>query len=61
MYTEFFPLDITNADRPGTISKYIQDVSVLRRLLFAVVHFPSDFLNLWRVTVEFATKSHKAV
>lgn len=40
-----------------TVSKYIKDVSVLRRLLFAVVHLPSDFPSLWKVAIEFATKS----
>lgn len=38
------------------ISKYIQDVSVLRRLLFAVACLPPDFPNLWGVAVEFATE-----
>lgn len=38
------------------ISKYIQDVSILRRLLFAVAHLSSDFPNLWGVAVEFATE-----
>ena len=38
------------------ISKYIQDVSILRRLLFAVAHLPSSFPNLWEVAVEFATE-----
>ena len=38
------------------VSKYIKDVSVLRRLLFAVAHLPSSTPNLWGVAVEFATK-----
>ena len=38
------------------ISKYTQDVSILRRLLFAVAPPPSDFPNLWEVAVEFATQ-----
>ena len=42
------------------ISKYIQDVSILRRLLFAVAHLPSDFPNLWGVAVEFATEGKES-
>ena len=42
----------------GAIVKYISDVSVLRRLLFAVAHLPSDLPDLWEVAVEFAT-GHK--
>ena len=38
------------------VSKYIKNVSVLRRLLFAVVHLPSSTPNFWGVAVEFATK-----
>lgn len=37
------------------LSKYVSDVSVLRRLLFAVVHLPQDLPNFWGVAVEFAT------
>ena len=39
----------------GTISKYIKNVSVVRRLLFAVMNLPKDLPNLWGVAVEFAT------
>ncbi len=45
----------------GAISKYISDVSVLRRLLFAVVHLPQDLPNLWGVAVEFATKGKESI
>lgn len=41
----------------GAISKYISDVSVLRRLLFAVAYLPSDLPDLWGVAVEFATRT----
>lgn len=44
----------------GTVSKYIQYVSVLRRLLFAVVYLPSDSPNLWGVAVEFATRDQES-
>ena len=44
----------------GTVSKYIKDVSVLRRLLFAVAHLPTDLPNLWGVAVEFATKDQES-
>lgn len=44
----------------GAISKYISDVSVLRRLLFAVVHLPQDLPNYWGVAVEFATKGKES-
>ena len=40
-----------------TVSKYIQDVSTLRRLLLAVVHLPSD---LWGVAVEFTTRGQES-
>ena len=39
----------------GTISKYVKNVSVARRLLFAVTNLPKDLPNLWGVAVEFAT------
>ena len=39
----------------GTISKYIKNVSVVRRLLFAVMNLPKDLPNLWGVAAEFAT------
>ena len=39
-----------------TISKYISDVSVLRRLLFAAASLPGDLPNLWDVAVEFSTR-----
>ena len=43
----------------GLISKYIKDTSVLRRLLFAIVHLPEDLPNYWRVVLEFATKGQE--
>ena len=36
------------------ISKYLQDTSVLRRLLFAIVYIPQDLPNYWGVALEFA-------
>lgn len=39
----------------GALAKYIDDVSVLRKLLFAVSHLPPDLPALWEVAVEFAT------
>ena len=44
----------------GLISKYIQDISVLRRLLFAVVHHPQDLPNYWGVALEYATKGKES-
>lgn len=44
----------------GTISKYIKDVSVVRRLLFAVMNLPKDLPNLWGVAVEFATQGQES-
>lgn len=38
-----------------TIAKYIQDVSVLRRLLFAAKFLPPDIPHFWGLVVEFAT------
>lgn len=40
----------------STFSKYTEDVSVLRRLLFAVAQLPSDLPNLWELAVEFVMK-----
>ena len=39
----------------GAIAKYVNDVSVLRKLLFAVANLPRDLPDLWEVAVEFAT------
>ena len=40
----------------GSIGKYIKDVSVLRRRLFAVSQLPQDMPNKWGIAVEFATQ-----
>lgn len=40
----------------SAISKHVKDVSVLRRLLFALSQLPSDLPDVWKVAVEFATK-----
>ena len=39
----------------GVLAKYIQDVSVVRRLLFAVVFLSPDLPMYWGVVLEFAT------
>ena len=39
----------------GVLSKYFQDVSVLRRLLFAVVFLNPELPMFWGVVLEFAT------
>ena len=39
----------------GVIAKYIQDVSVLRRLMFAVMFLPPELPDLWNVAIQFAT------
>ena len=39
----------------AVISKYLKDVSVLRKLLFAASHLPLDHPNRWGIAVEFAT------
>ena len=39
----------------GVLAKHIQDVSVLRRLLFAVVFLSPDLPMFWGVVLEFAT------
>lgn len=41
----------------STFSKYTEDVSVLRRLLFAVAQLPEDLPNVWEIATEFATKN----
>jgi hypothetical protein len=40
------------------VPEYIKDVSVLRRLLFAVAHLPDDLPNRWELAADFAFKSH---
>ena len=42
------------------IAKYIKDISVLRRLLFAVSQLPQDQPNLWGIAVEFATRGKES-
>lgn len=44
----------------GVLSKYIKDVSVLRKLLFAVTFLPDDLPNRWDIAVQFAYSSHGA-
>ena len=39
----------------GVLAKYIKDVSVVRRLLFAVVFLNPDLPMYWEVVIEFAT------
>ena len=39
------------------VSTQIRKVSVLRRLIFAVINLPDDLPNLWDVVVQFATKN----
>lgn len=38
----------------GLLSKYFKQVSVLRRLLFAIIHLPEDIPNHWDLCVQFA-------
>ena len=42
----------------AAVSKHIKDVSILRRLLFAVSLLPDEIPDLWRLAIEFAI-SHK--
>ena len=44
----------------GTLSKYITDVSVVRRLIFAAIQLPKDTPNLWSVAVAFATQGKQS-
>ena len=39
----------------GQLSKVISDISVLRRILFAVAHLPCDCPQLWEIAVHFGT------
>ena len=43
----------------GVLAKYFQDVSILRRLLFAVVFLNPELPLFWGVVVEFATYSRE--
>ena len=38
----------------GLLSKYFKQVSVLRRLLFAIIHLPEDVPKRWDLCVQFA-------
>ena len=38
----------------GLLAKYFSDASVLRKLLFALVHLPDDLPNRWVLALEFA-------
>lgn len=40
----------------GQLSQVISDVSVLRRILFAVAHLPSDCPQMWEIAIDFGTK-----
>ena len=40
----------------GVLANYMNDVSVLRRLLFAVVFLSPELPALWAVVIEFATE-----
>lgn len=40
----------------GLVAKYLQDASVLRRLLFAAVFLSPELPAFWEVVLEFATK-----
>ena len=39
----------------GIISKYLDNVTILRRLLFAVMFLPNDLPEFWKIVLEFAT------
>ena len=43
----------------AAVSKHIKDVSILRRLLFAVSQLPDELPDVWRLAVEFATRHKK--
>ena len=38
----------------GILSKYIKEVSVLRKLLFAITFLPEDLPNRWVIAIQFA-------
>ena len=41
----------------GVLSKYMKDISVLRKLLFAVAFLPDDLPNRWDIAIQFAYSS----
>ena len=45
-----------SASMLGVLAKYMKDVSVVRRLLFAVVFLSSELPEYWGVVLEFATR-----
>ena len=47
----------------ASVAKHFSDVSVLRRVLFALVHLPDDLPNRLNIAIEFATdgKSGKPI
>ena len=44
----------------GILSKYIKEVSVLRKLLFAISFLPEDLPNRWDIAIHFAYSSQAA-
>ena len=44
----------------SSVSKVVKDLSVLRRLLFAVSQLPNDLPNYWNIAVQFATCGKQA-
>ena len=43
----------------AAVSKHIKDVSILRRLLFAISQLPNELPDVWRLAIEFATRYKK--
>ena len=46
---------VRNSSMLALVAKHLQDVSVLRRLLFAASYLPREIPNFWGIAVEFAT------
>ena len=44
----------------SSVSKIVNDPSVLRRLLFAVSQLPNDLPNYWNIAVQFATNGKQS-
>ena len=42
------------------LSQSFNEVSVLRRLIFALVHLPEDLPNLWEVAIGFSTGKNQS-
>lgn len=44
-----------------SISEHFKDVSILRKIIFAIVHLPKDTPNYWELVLQFAMKKPPSI